>query len=110
MRWVLLRGWTRESRHWEDFPRQLARALPGSEVIALDLPGTGAAHAETSPSSVAGIVEHCRAALRQRAITPPLRLLGLSLGAMTCVEWCARHPGEVERCVLINPSLARDPF
>ena len=60
--WVLLRGWTREARHWRSFPSELSNALApyefhgefngefnrdadgavGSvEVLCLDLPGAG---------------------------------------------------------------------
>jgi pimeloyl-ACP methyl ester carboxylesterase len=103
-RWILLRGWTREARHWGEFPVQLGAALPDSEVVAIDLPGTGALHRETSPASVERIVERCRSRLQELGLAAPFNLLGLSLGAMTSLAWCRRHPGEVEACVLINPS------
>ena len=38
--WVLLRGLTREARHWGGFPERLGAAL-GVEVHCLDLPGNG---------------------------------------------------------------------
>ena len=39
--WILLRGLARESGHWGAFTAQFARAMPGCEVLALDLPGNG---------------------------------------------------------------------
>ena len=30
--WVFLRGLTRESAHWGDFPQRFAAALPGARV------------------------------------------------------------------------------
>ena len=39
--WVLLRGLTREAGHWGSFPNQLRKALGGTPVLTLDLPGAG---------------------------------------------------------------------
>lgn len=103
--WVLLRGLMREQRHWGDFPGQLAAALPGAHIITPDLPGNGQSHHLRSPSSVAEMVEACRAGLRERGHDGPYCLLALSLGAMVAVEWSARYPDEVARCVLINTSM-----
>jgi len=103
--WVLLRGWTRETAHWGDFVAQLQRALPGDAVVALDLPGAGLAREGEVPSRIEAMVEDCRARLRPIAGPGPLRLFGLSLGGMVATEWAARHPGEVERLVLVNTSL-----
>jgi pimeloyl-ACP methyl ester carboxylesterase len=99
--WLLLRGWTRESRHWGAFPAHLGAALPGARIVAADLPGTGARNAEASPARVAEITD----AVRREHGPGPWRLLGLSLGAMVCADWASRHPGEVQACVLVNTSL-----
>ena len=103
-RWILLRGWTREKRYWEDFPEHLAAFVPGATVRALDLPGAGERHAAKSPSTIAGILHEVRAALG--GVTPGTRfcLLGLSLGGMVAMEWARQYPAEVERLVLINTS------
>ncbi len=100
---MLLRGWSREARHWGEFPTQL-RAAVGGEVVALDLPGNGAAHRLPSPTRVREAMEAARCALAARGIAAPVNLLGLSMGAMVCIEWAHRHPGEVARCVLLNTS------
>lgn len=105
-RWILLRGWAREARHWGDFPEDLRAFDPHAEVVALDLPGAGRRNRERSPASVAGIVEACRAGT-DRAF--PLHLLGLSLGGMVGAEWARRYPGEVAAIVAINPSARRCP-
>jgi pimeloyl-ACP methyl ester carboxylesterase len=103
---VLLRGLARESGHWGGVRERLQRALgEGVDVIALDLPGNGARHGETSPASVRGLLAECRAELRQRAVQPPLVLVALSLGAMVAVQWCAEAPQELAGCVLVNTSL-----
>lgn len=100
--WILLRGWTREMRHWGDFPTQLAAAIPGARILALDLPGNGSLSRRRSPSSIAAIVDQLREAAGNAG---GHYLLGLSLGGMVSVEWASRHPAEVAGCVLLNTSL-----
>lgn len=104
-RWILLRGLTRDCRHWGEFPELLRAVLPDAEVLPLDLAGNGRRCAEISPDSVAAMVEDYRRELRRMAAAPPYQLLALSLGAMVAVEWAHRYPQEIERSVLINTSL-----
>lgn len=109
--WVLLRGLTRDTRHWGDFPRQLGEALPNARVIALDLPGNGARHHEKSPASIVDLVEDCRRSLSALGHDGPVNLLAMSLGAMVAVDWASRYPDEIESIVLINTSLrGASPF
>jgi pimeloyl-ACP methyl ester carboxylesterase len=103
--WLLLRGLTRESRHWGDFPEIFKAVCPDAEVLCLDLPGNGVLYRQDSPADVLAMAEHCRAQLRQRGIAGPVHLLAMSLGAMVAVAWAARHPGEIAGAVLINTSL-----
>ncbi len=103
--WILLRGLTRESRHWGSFIGHLEAALPGSRIIALDLPGNGQLHQQPSPMGVQGMVEQCRAQLRGRHIPPPYRPLAMSLGGMVAVAWASAYPHEIATQVLINTSL-----
>ena len=110
MTWVLLRGLTREARHWGDFGEQLARALPGSasaatRVLALDLPGNGVFHREDSPATVHAMADFARTQLRARGLAPPYRLVAMSLGGMVAADWALRHPQEVDGLVLINTSM-----
>lgn len=109
--WVLLRGLSRERRHWGEFPGHLQQACGDGEVHALDLPGNGGLNRLASPVDVAAMAENCRAQLCERGIAPPYYLLAMSLGAMVAVAWAGRYPQEVAGCVLINTSLRRfSPF
>jgi len=103
--WVLLRGLTRESRHWGGFPQLLGQIVPAARVIALDLPGNGALHRERSPTRVEAMASHCREELRRRGVAPPYHVLAMSLGAMVATAWAVAAPDEIAAAVLINTSL-----
>lgn len=103
-RWVLLRGLTRESRHWGDFPAQLAAAI-GWPCTLLDLPGNGDQAHTPSPTDVAGMVAFTRQALQALGMQPPYSVLAMSLGGMVATHWAQQHPGELARLVLVNTSM-----
>jgi pimeloyl-ACP methyl ester carboxylesterase len=110
MSWVLLRGLTREARHWGDFAGQLARALPGSaasatRVLALDLPGNGVFHKEASLPTVRAMADFARAQLLAHGLPPPYRIVAMSLGGMVAADWAQQYPHEVEGLVLVNTSM-----
>jgi pimeloyl-ACP methyl ester carboxylesterase len=102
MRWILLRGLTREAAHWGSFPQALSERLGvGHTVDTLDLPGSGALHRQRSPSSVAAIAHDCAARAGTGA---PVVLVAMSLGAMVALQWARAAPGAVAGCVLVNTS------
>jgi pimeloyl-ACP methyl ester carboxylesterase len=103
--WIFLRGLTRESRHWGDFPETFRRMMPDARVFTPDLPGNGRLNRETSPYRVEAMAEDARARLREQGIAPPYHLLAMSLGAMVAVAWADRYPHEIGAAVLINTSL-----
>lgn len=101
MGWLLIRGLSRERRHWGSFPQTLAAAL-GDEVETIDPPGFGAEHRRTSPSTVAAITDDIAA--RFDPGDESWSILGISLGGMVALDWCARRPDAFERCVVVNTS------
>lgn len=103
--WILLRGLTRERRHWGGFPGILAKELPDARVVALELPGNGELNDSVSPASIAGMASYCHAEVARLGIPPPYGLLAMSMGAMVAAAWAADHPEEIEACVLINTSF-----
>jgi pimeloyl-ACP methyl ester carboxylesterase len=103
--WVLLRGLTREQRHWGRFPATLTQHLPDARIVTLDIPGNGQLWAQASPSTVPEMADHCRAELARQGIAPPYHVLAMSLGAMVTTAWAHAHPEELSGCVLINPSM-----
>jgi pimeloyl-ACP methyl ester carboxylesterase len=111
MSWLILRGLSREKRHWGGFAESFEAKL-GGRVVALDLPGFGTENARRSPATVRGIVEDVRDRLRnERSKDEAARwsILGISLGGMVALEWCAQHPDDFERCVAINSSARPSP-
>ena len=103
--WVLLRGLTREHRHWEDFPEKLQHYFPGSQVITPDLPGNGD-HADlASPVSIQAMMHFLRNDIASSIATGPVHIIALSMGAMVAIEWMRSYPQECAAGVLINTSL-----
>jgi len=103
--WILLRGLTREVRHWGDFPQSLQAALPDAEIHAIELPGAGRLHMVKSPTTIDAIAVHCRNQVLAQGLRPPFHILAMSLGAMVAAAWANAHPEELAGCVLINTSL-----
>ena len=109
--WVLLRGLTREARHWGDMTLLLAQQLESIDatkrhtVTTLDLPGNGVAASQTSPCSVRAMVEAARQQLSATGVKPPYALMAMSLGGMVAADWAQHYPEEVARLVLINTSM-----
>ncbi len=103
--WIFLRGLTRESGHWGSFVTAFERALPGSQITTLDLPGNGTLHRQRSPTQVRHMVASCRNQLTALGHAPPYHLLAMSLGAMVAVDWADVYPQEVAANVLINTSM-----
>ena len=83
--WILLRGLTRESRHWGNFPQILRDNCPALATHMIDLPGNGRLNEQASPTRVEAMAENCWMQLREQGIAPPYFLLAMSLGAMVAV-------------------------
>ncbi|MBN3756707.1 alpha/beta hydrolase [Paraburkholderia sp. Tr-20389] len=115
--WILLRGLTREARHWGALPDALRAALDGtkpgagranaapSRVLTIDLPGNGEHANLRAPLQVAGMVDFVRAAARASGAPAPYCVLAMSLGGMVATCWAQRHPADIARLVLINTSM-----
>ncbi|MGF6916926.1 alpha/beta fold hydrolase [Paraburkholderia sp. 40] len=121
--WILLRGLTRETRHWGRLPAALRETLgqisgdrlrdatpaatstTGLRLLLLDLPGNGEYVRGRAPASVADMVAFVRQAALETGVPGPYNVLAMSLGGMVATHWAQRHPGEIERLVLINTSM-----
>ena len=111
MRWLLLRGLIRESRHWLDFPEYFASHVTSAdgtatEVLTCDLPGFGTENDRAVPATVPEFVDDMRA--RLRLLLRPGERIGLcavSLGGMVGLSWLSRFPDDFACAVIINSSL-----
>ena len=111
MIWVLLRGLTREHRHWEQFPQRLQSTFPAATIITPDLPGSGRHHRKKCPLNINDIMEAVRADMAVTQLNKPVHILGLSMGAMVAIEWLEKYPQECAGAVLMNTSLkGLNPF
>ncbi|MGL6237107.1 MAG: alpha/beta fold hydrolase [Segniliparus sp.] len=106
-KFLLLRGLSRESRHWEDFPELLESRL-GATTTSVDAPGFGSEHRRVSPRTIAGITDDIRERFGQGGAD--WTFVGISLGGMVALDWCARYPEDFGRVVIINSSTAATPL
>ena len=103
--WVLLRGLTREHRHWEDFPAKLQQCFPDARIITPDLPGNGDHAKEISPGCIQDMMLFLRKDIASILASGPVHIIALSMGGMVAIEWMKRYPEECAACILINTSL-----
>jgi pimeloyl-ACP methyl ester carboxylesterase len=103
--WILLRGLTRETRHWGRLPGLLQEALGADQIVMLDLPGNGEFADLRAPQTVARMVDFVRRTALPGGACAPYRVLAMSLGGMVAADWAQRYPGEIGRLVLINTSM-----
>ncbi len=108
--WLLLRGLTREQRHWDPFPAVLERRL-GVPTLRLDMPGFGTESARPAPASIRAITEDLRARWEPLRPKGQVGLLAISMGGMVASDWVARYPEAFSQVVLINSSAGNvSPF
>ena len=105
LHFYLVRGLTREARHWGELPAQLAAAFPDARITCIDLPGAGVNHHLRSPLRVGRMVNFMRQEyLLQRCTGETAVLLAISLGGMIAAHWLRTFPDDFQRAVLINTS------
>lgn len=106
--WILLRGLTREQRHWGEFPERFRATFSDYDatgVVCIDLPGNGCEANVRSPENVREMTAWLRDKALGLNLQPPYRLLAMSLGGMVATDWAQRHPEEIDALVLINTSM-----
>lgn len=107
---LLIRGLTREQRHWGSFLPKLHAALP-NPVHCLDFAGCGALYQQRSPASISELRQSIRAQWQALGYKQPVHLVALSLGGMLAIDWALTYPAEVASLNLINCSVrSLSPF
>jgi pimeloyl-[acyl-carrier protein] methyl ester esterase len=106
VKWLLLRGLTREIRHWGEFAPLLDKATDG--ILCLDLPGVGTEYKRAAPITIRGNTEDIRErfldARGKNGATESWGILGISLGGMIALDWVYRYPYDFKKIVVINSS------
>jgi pimeloyl-[acyl-carrier protein] methyl ester esterase len=99
---VLLHGWGMNAHVWDEVATHLAGQF---RVHCVDLPGYGRSVAIDS-HTLDALVDGVAAACPRRAT-----VCGWSLGGQVALRWAVRHPGQIERLVLIatTPRFVRVP-
>tara|TARA_R110002126_G_scaffold1441_4_gene8304 strand:+ start:4904 stop:5671 length:768 start_codon:yes stop_codon:yes gene_type:complete len=101
---LLLRGLTREQRHWGQFSPMLAEKL-ANPVLCFDFAGTGELYQQRSPATISALRQSVRSQLLcHTAFNGKVHLVALSLGGMLAAEWALAYPAEVASLTLINSS------
>lgn len=114
---VLLRGLTRESRHWgtflDDLKAEFSKTGRTLRLETIDLPGCGRhseVFAKPSIELTTDFVRERLAAIFSKEVEeglPPAThrgLVAVSLGGMVAADWLDRFPGDFHYGVLINSS------
>lgn len=105
---LLLRGLLRESRHWLNFPNELANTLQ-RPVLSLDLPGCGALHHLRSASTVPALRAQLQAQWQLRYPEYQQKnvdVVAISMGGMLALDWAFAAPSQIKSLTLINSSSA----
>ena len=99
---VLVHGAGMDRTVWSQQTRYLAHH--GFAAMALDLPGHGESGGE--PLSSIGEMADWVSEVIDGIDQGPARLIGHSMGSLVSLEVAARHPGVVERLVLLGTGAA----
>ncbi len=104
---ILIRGLFRGQFHWGTFPEKIQALFPHRKVFCLDIPGAGEHCHQTSPTTIAGMVEALRAQRVKIDGTPcssKVDIISISMGGMIGLKWAEQYPTEVSSVVCINTS------
>lgn len=107
--WLLVRGLSRETRHWGTFPHELKKSYPHSHIHVLELPGVGLKYHQDTPSKIEGFVENLRndfIKIQKEFPNQAWGLICVSLGGMIGISWFDTYPQDFKFLVTINSSGA----
>ena len=100
-RFVLAHGFTQTARSWDIVGDLLRAAIPGADVVAVDLPG----HGDAAPPADADL---WASADRLVAAGDVATYVGYSMGGRVALHAALRWPSDVERLVLIGATAGID--
>jgi pimeloyl-ACP methyl ester carboxylesterase len=105
--WVFLRGLTRGTPHWGNFPEIFQKLNPKALVEFLEIPGNGSLNLEKTPIHPKTVIHF----LKERSLfcqnKTPFNICGISLGGMIALKWAELYPEDISSVVTINTSLSQ---
>ncbi|HVJ64662.1 MAG TPA: alpha/beta hydrolase [Bdellovibrionota bacterium] len=110
MKWLLLRGLTREQRHWGPFREKFDAAFGSENVHCLDHIAVGTEAGRRPVYSIAAMTADLRARWLQLrgSDTGPWAIVSLSMGSMVSLSWCASFAKDFDYQFLMNVSSSKD--
>lgn len=113
MNWLLLRGLTREQRHWGEFLPKFKDMFGEDKVFCLDHVGVGTESGRKMPCSVTGMTDDLRNRWLELKSSVKNKdeswgIVSLSLGSMVSMDWCGRFAEDFRFQVLMNSSSRSD--
>lgn len=104
--WILVRGLSREVRHWGRFRSVLADRFPNGSVHTLELPGVGEKVHMKAPSHIGGYIKHLRLELEKlkEKHTGQWGLAAISMGGMIALKWAEFYPDDFDYVAVFNTS------
>lgn len=104
--WILLRGLSREVRHWGSFPEYLEQQNDQYKVFPLELPGVGQKNHMDSLPTLKGYVENLRVELQElkKNHEGEFGVIAISLGGMIALTWAGLYPDDFQHIVVLNSS------
>lgn len=110
IRFFLLRGLARESRHWGTFPSALMKTVSNCQIIPLEIPGSGTLCRTPSPKTIIEHVESVRNQYVEKVGSGGLNVvIGFSFGGMVAAQWLHSFPLDIQAGILINTSSKESP-
>ena len=113
MNLLLIRGLSRETRHWGTFGKQVESSIDGLTVHCLEMPGAGMKMNITAPLTIRGYVENLRKEFLElkKIYDKNWYCFGISMGAIVTLEWGRCYPHDFRHLFLVNTSVRNlSPF
>lgn len=110
MKWLLLRGLSREQRHWGAFLPKFKAVFGEENVFCLDHVGVGTESSRPPVYSIDAMAADLRGRWKQlkQSEDEKWAILSLSMGSMVSLHWCAKYPEDFKYQVVINVSSSTD--
>lgn len=106
LNWVLIRGLSRETRHWGQFLEKLKEYYPQSKITVMELPGVGTKYQEKSETSIEGFARALRPDFLKLKKENPgeYGIIAVSMGGMIAMNWVDLYPNDFKAIVIVNSS------